>query len=162
MPHPTNDRVTPAHECSDRFDGHVDGKHEEAPRDQLLGPPLGTLRLDPAPGEEPEHDDARERLDERVRSKGDERDRPRGDACGERDRELDDVPGDPAPGKLSCSPLEAQALIVSSRGEATRSGRSARSRLQRTIRGAEPRPRQELRHRDRHLKFVLPDLRECA
>ena len=84
----------------------VGGEHEEAHRDQLLCAALGPRRAEPGAGEQPDDDEARERLDQAVRAEADQRDRAGGEPRGDRDRELDDVPGDPDPGEQARAALE--------------------------------------------------------
>ena len=51
-------------------------------------------------------------FDQAVGAEADQRDRAGGDAGAERDRELDDVPGVPAPGQQARSALKPSALSV--------------------------------------------------
>jgi hypothetical protein len=82
---------------ANRLDRHVCGKGEEASGDQLLGTTFSGLRVKPAAGEEPDDDKAGESLDQAVGTEADQRDRTGGDPRANRDRELDEVPRDPAP-----------------------------------------------------------------
>src|SRR5437660_1102372 len=98
----------------ERVDGlraNVGGEHEERDRDHLLCAALGTLRSQTPSGEQPEDDEAREALDQRVRSEADQ-----GDGAGrysgtERDPELDEVPGDPAPSQETRLPFEVRPFL---------------------------------------------------
>jgi hypothetical protein len=67
-PDPARFGVLAAGQGANRLDPDVGRQDEEAEGDQLLGPPLGTLRADSSACEEPENDEAGERLDQRVGS----------------------------------------------------------------------------------------------
>jgi hypothetical protein len=75
-----------------------------------LRPPLGSLGLRPAGREAPQHHESRDRLDEAIRAEADQGDRRRCDSGTDRDRELDEVPGDPAPREKPRPADEAVAL----------------------------------------------------
>jgi hypothetical protein len=102
--------VLAAGERPDRLDRDVGGEHKEARGDQLLSPTLSCGRANASAGEEPEHDEAGERLDQRVSAEADKRDRAGRDPGAQRNRELDEVIGDPAPGEQSRLALEPLAL----------------------------------------------------
>ena len=88
----------------------VGREQEEARRDELLRAPLGRMRSHAPAGEEPEDDEARDRLDQAVGAEPDERDRARRDPGADRDGELDDVVRDPAPREQPRPPLEPRPL----------------------------------------------------
>jgi hypothetical protein len=97
-------------ECADRLDPDVDGEHEERDRDQDLSATLRAVRAAAGAGEEPYDDEPGEGFDEAVRAEADQCDRARGDPRADRDRELDDVPGDATPGKHPRAALELVPL----------------------------------------------------
>jgi hypothetical protein len=88
-----------AGEGDGRVDGDVGGEHPKGERDELLRAPFGGLGVDAGGGEPPEHDDPGERLDQRVGTEGDERDRAGDGASGDRDGRLDPVPDQAAAGE---------------------------------------------------------------
>jgi hypothetical protein len=94
------------HEDHHSLDSDVGGEREEEDRDQELGSALRLVRAASLTGEEPDHDEAREHFDQAVRTEPDQRDRARSDPCTDRDRELDDVSTDPAPGEQAGAALE--------------------------------------------------------
>ena len=98
----------PCHERPCCFDADVGGKDEEGGRDRLLRSPLGRLGADPPTGEQPEHDEARNSLDQTICAEPDQRDRTRCDPGGESDSELDDVPRDPDPGEYPRPPFKSR------------------------------------------------------
>jgi len=69
---------------------------------------LGGVRAAPVAGEQPKHDSAGEHFDQAVGAEADSRDRAGGEPGG--DRELDDVPADPAPGKQPRTLLEIRSF----------------------------------------------------
>jgi hypothetical protein len=63
-------------------------------------------------GEEPDDHEAGEALDEAVDAEADQRDRAGPDARGDRDRELDQVPGVAGPREQPGAPLQVLALAA--------------------------------------------------
>src|SRR6266516_4650410 len=109
-PEPARPGVVSAGECADGLLSNVCSEDEEAHRDQLLRPALGCLRVKAPAGEEPDDSEACEALDQAVCSEPDQRDRARCDPCGECDRKLDQVPGDPAPSEEARTSLQPDPL----------------------------------------------------
>ena len=104
-------RMVAAHQRSHRLDADVRGEDEEAAGDELLRAAFSTRGSDARARKEPQHDEPCERLDQRVGTESDERDRAGGDTGAERDPELHDVPADSAPGEQPRRPLELGAPL---------------------------------------------------
>ena len=66
--------------------------------------------MEAASREEPNHDEAGEHFDQAVDPEGDQGNRPGRDASDERDRELDEMPRNPGPGKEPRPSLKRVAL----------------------------------------------------
>jgi hypothetical protein len=80
-----------------RFDPDVGGEYVERDRDQLLRSALRVRRAQPGTGEQPEDDQAGDRLDQRVGAETDQRDRAGGEAGANGDRCLQHVVADSTP-----------------------------------------------------------------
>ena len=104
--------VLAADERDGRVDGDVRGEQPERDRDELLGAAFSGLGVDAGGGEAPEHDDARERFDERVGAEGDERDGPGDGASANRDGRLNAVPDQATAGEETRAGLESLAVGV--------------------------------------------------
>ena len=126
-PDPACGWVVAGEECAQRLDADVSGEQEEADCDQLLRAPLGAAGATPLAGEEPEHHTTGERLDQAVRSEADQCDRAGSKPGSDRDRELDHVPADTAPGEQPRPPLEPCPL--GRRGTGRKGGNGERPRL---------------------------------
>src|SRR5439155_23260837 len=98
-----------ADEVANGLGREVRGEYEEARGDRPLRTSLGGLGLEAAPSEQPDDHEAGEGLDQAVGSEADERDRARCDARADRDPELDEMPGDPAPSEEPGSSLQPGA-----------------------------------------------------
>src|SRR5438128_7393266 len=99
-----------ARQVAERLDADVDGKQEVACGDQLLRKTFRPLRAATVAAEQPNDHATRCELDQRVDPETHQGDTPRNDSGGDRDRELDYVPGVPGPGELLHPPLKLSPL----------------------------------------------------
>ena len=141
---PARVRVIAVDERAQCLDADVPGEQEETDGDQLLCAPLGAAGATPRAGEQPEHDTTSKRLDQAVRSEANQGDRAGSKPGGDRDRELDRVPADTAPGKQPRPPLEPCPLGRRGNGQRPRLAelqqRRGRLRHARASCGAPPAP----------------------
>src|SRR3954454_22255696 len=97
-------------QVSDRFESDVRGEDDERRSNQLLRAALRRRGARARAGHEPEHHDARARLDQAVGAKADKCDRAGHDARADRDGRFDEVPRETDPREHLRAPDEALAF----------------------------------------------------
>ena len=105
-PNPARLGMVPRDDRADRLHCNIGSEHEETQGNQLLSVPFGPLRANSPTREQPDDDQACQCFDQAVGAEADQSDRTGRKPCGDRDRELDDMPGDPAPCQLACPALQ--------------------------------------------------------